>query len=243
MIALEQARKRLTRGGSSFELHVPALQIAAGQMVAIVGDSGCGKSTLLDMLALIMAPTQVQRFELDFPLAAQRYDVAQLWAEGAESALAGLRRRHLGYVLQTGGLLPFLSVRDNVLLPARIKGVEPVNQRLNDLAERLGLSRYLDRPPDALSIGQRQRAAILRALVHGPDLLLADEPTAAVDKLRARQIMDDLQALARDAAVAVVVVTHDLELIAGRADGTYTFDTEQVSATETRSLCRPLSVG
>src|SRR5690606_13800246 len=96
----------------------------------------------------------------------------------------------------------------------------------------------LDRMPSALSIGQRQRAAILRALAHGPRLVLADEPTAAVDKARARAIIDDMEALARDETVAVVVVTHDVELLAGRADRIYGFEVEQVSAQVTRSLCR-----
>jgi putative ABC transport system ATP-binding protein len=94
--------------------------------------------------------------------------------------------------------------------------------------------------PDSLSIGQRQRVAILRALAPGPRLVLADEPTAAVDKARARSIMDDMQALARDEGVAVILVTHDLDLVAGRADVTYTFDTEQVSTQAARSVCRKL---
>jgi len=94
--------------------------------------------------------------------------------------------------------------------------------------------------PDSLSIGQRQRVAILRALAHGPRLVLADEPTAAVDKARARAIMDDMHALARDEGVAVVVVTHDVDLVAESADLTYTFDVEQVNAQETRSVCRGL---
>ena len=116
--------------------------------------------------------------------------------------------------------------------------------RLARLAARLGVAGCLERMPDSLSIGQRQRVAIVRALAHSPRLVLADEPTAAVDKARACAIMDDMHALARDEGVAVVVVTHDVELLAQRADQTYTFDVEQLSEQETRSVCRKLvSVG
>ncbi len=240
MIYLEGASKRLTRGESCFELQIPTVHIEAGQLVALVGSSGCGKSTLLDMLALIMAPTQSDRFELEVTALEVRYDVRQLWLIRAEAQLARLRRNYLGYVLQTGGLLPFLSVRDNIMLPAQIKGVAGAEQRLMALAERVGLSGYLDRLPEDLSIGQRQRAAILRALVHSPQVLLADEPTAAVDKTQAHNIIDVMHTLAEDAAVAVVIVTHDIDLVADRADLTYTFHTEQVSSHRTRSVCYPL---
>jgi putative ABC transport system ATP-binding protein len=93
--------------------------------------------------------------------------------------------------------------------------------------------------PDSLSIGQRQRVAILRALAPRPKLVLADEPTAALDKARARAIIDDMQSLATDEGVAVVLVTHDTDLLAGRADFVYGFDTEQISAQAVRSVCRP----
>lgn len=237
-LCLDGVHKLRTQGESVFELAVPAFDVEAGEMVAVVGQSGCGKSTLLDMLALVMEPTAVERFELHPGEGSSVFDLRALWACADEAALAGLRRDYLGYVLQTGGLLPFLSVRDNILLPGRIKGLDEHGDRLDRLASRLGVKECLDRMPSALSIGQRQRAAILRALAHGPRLVLADEPTAAVDKARARAIIDDMEALARDETVAVVVVTHDVELLAGRADRIYGFEVEQVSAQVTRSLCR-----
>lgn len=240
MVRLEGVGKRRAQGGSVFELRVPSFSVGVGQVVAVVGASGCGKSTLLDIVALVMAPTTAQVFEMSPGGGARTRDIRQLWAAADEESLAALRRDYLGYVLQTGGLLPFLSVRDNITLPGRIKGMADDDARIARLAARLGVGGCLERMPDSLSIGQRQRVAILRALAHKPRLVLADEPTAAVDKARARAIMDDMHALARDEAVAVVVVTHDVELVAQRADLTYSFDVEQITEQETRSVCRKL---
>ena len=238
MIRMRDVDKTRIQGGSSFELQVPDFSVMAGQLVALVGPSGCGKSTLLDIMALVMAPSRVGAFEMRPDAAGPTYDVREFWARADEASLAGLRRDYLGYVLQTGGLLPFLNVRDNVALPARIKGSDEARARLELLAERLGVADTLDRMPDSLSIGQRQRVAILRALAPLPRLVLADEPTAAVDRARARAILDDMQSLARDESVAVLLVTHDLDLVEGRADLTYTFETEQLSEQVSRSVCR-----
>lgn len=239
MVCVEGLVKTRRQSESVFELEVPRFTVLRGQIAAVVGDSGCGKSTLLDMLALVMAPTRVARFRIN-PDAGLPCDVAALWERGDEGALARLRRSTLGYVLQTGGLLPFLNVRGNICLPGRIKGDDVSPERLKALARRMGVGNCLERMPLTLSIGQRQRVAILRALAHRPRLLLADEPTASVDKSRARAIMDDMQRLALDEGVAVVVVTHDLDLVMDRANLAYTFDTVQVSDQTTRSVCRRL---
>ena len=237
LVLLRGMTKRREQGGSAFELHVPALDIAVGELVAVVGDSGCGKSTLLDILALVMEPTNVEGFELRLGDDETVIDVRALWNTGAEAQLAAFRRDHLGYVLQTGGLLPFLSVAENITLPARVKGLPDSLALIGDLAERMGLGGCLERMPDSLSIGQRQRVAILRALLHGPRLVLADEPTAAVDKARAEAIMRDLHMLAREQSASVVVVTHDVALVADFADRTYGFRMEQISENEIRSFC------
>lgn len=243
MIALEGLVKVRSQSESIFELHVPHFAVSPGQIVAVIGESGCGKSTLLDMLALVMAPTRVDRFEITTENSQTPCDIAALWARNKERALSALRCDLFGYVLQTGGLLPFLNVRQNICLPGKIKGGEFEPSRIEALARRLGVDGCLNRMPSALSIGQRQRVAILRALAHRPRLVLADEPTAAVDKSRARAIMEDMHRLARDEAVAVVVVTHDVDLIMDRADMAYTFDTHQVSEQVTRSVCRLVEEG
>ena len=238
MVYLKNLYKRREQAGSVFELCVPELEIAPGSMVALVGDSGCGKSTLLDMLALVMQPTRVDRFLLDLGQEKENtMDLQALWKNRLESRLAQIRRNHMGYILQTGGLLSFLSVMDNVCLPARIKGKQDYLQQVTTLAARLGIEHCLARKPDYLSIGQRQRAAILRAMAHGPDLVLADEPTAAVDKARARLIMQDLRGVTRDSGTAVVVVTHDTDLVAD-ADVTYSFFLSQGSEGLVRAECR-----
>ncbi|SHO51347.1 putative ABC transport system ATP-binding protein [Desulfopila aestuarii DSM 18488] len=238
MVRLEDIVKRRSQSESVFELQVPSFAVHPGQMVAVIGESGCGKSTLLDMIALVMEPTEVARFEISTGNTGGVCDVAALWARGDEGALSALRRDFFGYVLQTGGLLPFLSVRQNICLPGRIKGHPILPGRVGTLAKRLGVAGCLDRMPESLSIGQRQRVAIVRALAHQPRLVLADEPTAAVDKARARAIMDDMQRLAEDESVAVVVVTHDVDLIMDRVEVAYTFDTIEVSEQLTRSTCR-----
>ncbi len=236
MVLLEGLTKTRTQSESVFELRVSRFSVRPGQVVAVTGESGCGKSTLLDILALVMGPTRVDRFELQNN--GLQHDLARLWDNDEEATLSALRRDTFGYVLQTGGLLPFLNVRRNIILPGRIKGAPVSRNRLDTLAARLGLAGYLDRMPSSLSIGQRQRAAILRALAHSPRVVLADEPTAAVDKARARTIMDDMHALARDEGTAVVVVTHDTDLVATGVDATYTFDTNRVDDRTTRSVCR-----
>jgi putative ABC transport system ATP-binding protein len=240
MVRLEGLVKTRSQGDSVFELRVPAFEVGPGSMVAVVGESGCGKSTLLDILALVMAPTSVDRFEIAAHPPAPPADAAAMWARGDEGGLAALRREFFGYVLQTGGLLPFLTVRRNIELPGSINGGSVPPGRIDTLARGMGLGGCLDRMPSALSIGQRQRAAILRALAHGPHLVLADEPTAAVDKARARSIMNDMHRLAREESAAVVVVTHDTDLVMELADAAYTFDLEAVSPGMTRSVCRPV---
>lgn len=237
MVYLEGLVKTRSQSESVFELQVPRFAVLPGQLVAVIGESGCGKSTLLDMVALVMAPTRVARFEVASS-SGRIHDVAELWGQGGEGDLARLRRDCFGYVLQTGGLLPFLSVGQNIRLPGRVKGVVVNDARLHTLAARLGVEHCLDRMPLSLSIGQRQRVAILRALAHQPRLVLADEPTAAVDKARARAIIDDMHKLATEEGVAVVVVTHDVDLIASRADVIYSFEVSQISEQVTRSVCR-----
>ncbi len=211
------------KGGVRFALNVPNLSVCAGEFLAVIGESGCGKSTLLDMLGLVLRPDTAKEFFLGRHTSSGAGRVSLLGR--SESVLARVRRQEIGYVLQSGGLLPYLSVMDNILLPCHLNKISLhlARQRVLYLAERLDISSHLSKKPAHLSGGQRQRVAIARALVHQPRLVLADEPTAAVDKFTAREIRDALGEVARDQGTALVMVTHDRELIYDCADTIVSF--------------------
>jgi putative ABC transport system ATP-binding protein len=192
-------------GQYAFRLEVPDFALAQGAAVALLGKSGSGKSTMLDMLAMALPPDGAEAFR--FHPAGETIDLLAAWRKGA-AAQDSTRARHIGYVLQTGGLLPFLTVRRNIALPGEIAGrAEP--GRVENLAQRLGVAHHLDRMPHALSVGERQRVAIARALAHRPRLVLADEPTSALDPALAVEVMDLLLAETREEGAALVVATHD----------------------------------
>lgn len=190
------------RGLGGFSLVIDRLDVAAGQRVAVVGPSGCGKSTLLALMALALRP------DAGAALALAGTDALALWRAGAGDALAALRSANIGFVPQTGALLPFLSLRDNIALPQRIAN-RPDPARVEALADRLGIFALLDRKPAAVSVGQRQRAAIARALSHRPGIVLADEPTASVHPAQADDILQLLVEAASDDGAALVISTHD----------------------------------
>jgi putative ABC transport system ATP-binding protein len=135
------------------------------------------------------------------------HDVGALWHAAAADALGALRSRHIGYVLQHGGLLPYLSVRENIELSRRLLAMPPADVA-EALAERLGIRAQLDKLPDALSVGQRQRAAIARALAHEPPIVIADEPTAALDPANAERIFALLVELTEALGVTLIIATH-----------------------------------
>ncbi|UVM55676.1 ABC transporter ATP-binding protein [Pseudomonas sp. B21-012] len=206
MINLHALRKTRGLGNQRYSLEIERLELRAGQQLALVGPSGCGKSTLLDLLALVLQPDQAERFV--FSTDSHTYDVQQLWREQRQEHLAHLRRRHLGYVLQAGGLLGFLDVRSNIALPRQVLGLGN-DGSVQRLAEQLEIDDQLDKQPGALSVGQRQRVSCARALAHNPDLLLADEPTAALDPLNAQRVMQLLLRQAQARQVTCLIATHD----------------------------------
>ncbi|MFC6298758.1 ATP-binding cassette domain-containing protein [Pseudomonas sp. CCM 7893] len=210
MLNLNAVHRSRGVGSQRYSLVIPALRLGAGEQLAIVGPSGCGKSTLLDLLALVLAPDQVGQFAFN------NVDIAGLWRADQQSVLADLRSRHLGYVLQTGGLLGFLDVRSNIALSRKLLGLKD-DGSVTRLAEQLEITDQLTKKPAALSVGQRQRVSCARALAHGPQLLLADEPTAALDPLNAERVMQALLAQARGHRTCCVVATHDEPL--ARASG------------------------
>ena len=194
--------RSVVAGGSRFTLTVERFSVDAGEKVAVVGPSGCGKSTLLALLSLAMRPDASTTLQLDGA------DAWALWQAGAGDALAAIRSRSVGFVPQTGALLPFLSLRKNILLTQWIAG-QPDPAWVAALTTRLGIADVLDRLPAAVSVGQRQRAAIARALAHRPRLVFADEPTASVHPAQADEVLALLTEAARDNGAALVITTHD----------------------------------
>jgi putative ABC transport system ATP-binding protein len=182
-----------------------SLSVGAGEFVAIVGESGVGKSTLLNCMAGLDAWDEGR-------IAIAGTDLGTLDDEGR----ALLRRRELGFVFQAFHVLPHLDVAQNVGLPLLLLD-RPDPARVEAMLQAVGLQGLGARLPQELSGGQLQRVAIARALVHGPRLLLADEPTGNLDPATAARVMDVLRAQAHESGAALVLVTHS-EAAAARAD-------------------------
>lgn len=208
MLAIDDLRLRRGQGASAYEVRLPKLRLASGEVLAIVGGSGCGKSTLLEGIGLLLTPASVQAYTLNGDI-----DVAARLTCKDEAALAALRASRIGFVLQTGGLLPYLSVRDNILLPRRLLGMPAQGARMQHGIEVLALQNLLEKRPAQLSIGERQRVAVVRALSHEPDVLLADEPTSALDPDNASRLFQLFVDLARADNMATLVVSHDWDLV------------------------------
>ena len=201
----------LTKSYGSGAAAVPVLrgvdlEVAAGEFVAILGPSGSGKSTLLNMLGLMDRP-----------------DAGELALAGTragdldDDGRSRLRNERLGFVFQFDSLLPEFTILENVLMPARIaraRGIatEPLAKaevRASMLLESLGIAKLRDRFPAQTSGGERQRAAIARALANSPSVILADEPTGNLDQGNGAKVFADMRRMAREHGVSVVLVTHD----------------------------------
>jgi len=193
--------------GSGFRLNVPSLQIAQGEKIALIGESGCGKSTLLDILSFILQPSDIGAFSFKPSQQRTPINVAKYWQHNKRNRLSDLRKQHIGYVMQTGGLLPYLTVRENINLSRKVLKM-PQDNTVDDLAKELGITRHLDKLPETLSTGERQRVAIARALSHKPSIIIADEPTASVDPFAAEKIMSLFIELVDERNITVIVASH-----------------------------------
>jgi len=193
-------------GEGDFALRVLELVVERGERVALIGPSGSGKTTLLHLIAGIALP-RAGRIATDGVALPDLDDAAR----------REFRIRRIGLVFQEFELLEYLSVLDNVLLPYRIHPalrLDPAaRERARALADRLGIGDKLGRRPDSLSQGERQRAAVCRALVVDPPLLLADEPTGNLDPATKLRVLDLLFDVARERDATLVTVTHDHELL------------------------------
>ncbi len=181
------------------------LEVSTGESLAIVGPSGSGKSTLLNLIGTLDTPTR-GTITLD----------GQNLTELDEVRLAAVRNRQIGFVFQAHHLLPQCTVLENVLVPT-LAGTDPAArggaaERAGKLLQRVGLGERMAHRPGQLSGGERQRVAVVRALINRPQLLLADEPTGALDRVAAESLGDLLVQLNREQGVTLIVVTHALDL-------------------------------
>ena len=201
LMSIGQVTKRYVGSGRP-ALDGVSLEVAQGEAVAVMGPSGSGKSTLLNLIAGLDKPTSGT-----VTVAGQPVDSL------SETRVARFRRQHIGMIFQFFNLLDDLTVADNVLLPAQLAGVRRSRARAGELLERLGIARHGNSYPGRLSGGERQRVAIARALINSPTLLLADEPTGALDSANGEaigQLLLDLNA----GGQTLMLVTHSPELAA-----------------------------
>lgn len=229
---LRNAVKRFESADNAFELFVPQLEIYRGYSYVVMGRSGCGKTTLLDAMGMVSSWTSCEEHCV-IGVRGALENVLRM----SSGRRAIIRRREIGYILQQGGLLPYLTAWENILFPLKLAGRPECQRRAYELAERLGVSEQLQLRPAALSIGQRQRVCIVRALALRPALILADEPTGALDPLSAGDVRRLLLQTAADQGSAVIVVTHDVQLFSPYADVCLGFEMDR-RGRETRSVLK-----
>ncbi|PKL76624.1 MAG: ABC transporter ATP-binding protein [Candidatus Melainabacteria bacterium HGW-Melainabacteria-1] len=211
------------REGSRTRLILTGLNAGFGQgrFSVLLGQSGSGKSTLLNLIAGLDQPSSGRIWIGDTELTAL-----------SERQRTLFRRRHIGIVFQFFNLLPGLSVIENVLLPLQLNGRQAKSERQAAVSwlSRVGLGDRLDTHPDRLSGGEMQRVAIVRAMLHDPVLILADEPTGNLDEATAAEITELLLGLVREQNLTLIMVTHNPEL-AARADAVYEMHEGKLSLT------------
>ena len=208
MLELVHVAKRYDSPGDKQGLSVLkdiTLKVQPGRSLSVIGPSGSGKSTLLNIMGA-----------LDHPTGGQVLFDGQDLAVLGEKELAQIRNKQIGFVFQLHHLLPQCTVLENVLVPTLADKKRPsmkeVNERAENLLERVGLKEFLLYRPGELSGGQRQRVAVVRALINNPKLLLADEPTGSLDKDSSENIAELLVELNKSEKVTLIVVTHSIGL-------------------------------
>lgn len=204
MIRLQDIHKSYPMGQQKVKvLHGVDLEIHQGEMISIMGSSGSGKTTLLNIIGLMDAMDNGSYFFEDEEISDLNQTQATLF-----------RGRHMGFLFQSFHLLPYKSALDNVILPLRYQKHIPREEhqdRARDMLDRVGLADRVEHLPTELSGGQQQRVALARALVAQPRLLLADEPTGALDSATTHQVMDLLEQVNRQ-GITMVIVTHEQEI-------------------------------
>lgn len=196
-------------GARTIDIAIEELQMNAGEFRVITGPSGAGKSTAMDLLALALRPEDRGSLHIDAGQGLR--DMREVAETQNQTDLAKIRAAVFGYVVQTSELIPFLTVAQNFAVQQKISGRGGAAS-ISGLARRLRIEELLNAFPADLSVGQRQRAAVVRALCCAPRVVLADEPTASQDPELKDLVVDVLKSAAADGA-AVIMVTHDVALV------------------------------
>jgi putative ABC transport system ATP-binding protein len=203
MLRLENIKKSYLQpnGETTPILDVPKFHVAKGEQLALIGPSGCGKTTLLHIIAGITKPDSGRVFVDDVEI-----------TKYSEAGRDRIRADKLGYVFQTFNLLPGFSAIENVTLGMTFARKKISTVRARKLLEKVGLSHRANNKPGAMSVGEQQRVAVARALANFPSVLLADEPTANIDPANQKQIVSLIRETCRDEGIAMIMVTHSMEV-------------------------------
>ncbi len=210
VISIVGCRKLLSSADSSFQLTIESLEVFKGEFLGFVGKSGSGKSTLLDLLSLASVPDQLESYVLT--LDDRSLELRESILSNNDRVMSRVRLKHFGYVLQWGGLVDCLSVEENINLIPNALGIEPQVPD-STLVRALEMGPEFTKPIRSLSGGQRQRVSILRALATNAEVVVADEPTAAIDENMAEIVIQQFRSLAKDTGATVLLVSHDLDLV------------------------------
>ena len=183
-----------------------SLEVGRGEFVAVTGESGSGKTTLLNVIGSLDKPTSGKVF----------FNGDEITRK-SDNELSTYRRRSIGFIFQSYNLIPVLNVEENIVLPLNLDSTEPDLAYLEELLELTGLKSKRRNYPSELSGGQQQRVAFARALIHKPELILADEPTGNLDSKNSREMIEILKSSIKKYAQTLILITHDLS-IAAQAD-------------------------
>lgn len=214
MLHIEQLIMTRRANDFDFQICLPLLSLDGGNIIILQGDSGCGKSTLLEIIGMILKPDNINNYQL--VIGGDTIDIAKIIKQNQQDKLAYIRSRYFGFVPQIGGLLPFLTIKENILLPLQLLEKKVDNERLKLLTDKLDIACLLNKYPKQLSVGERQRSSFIRAIIHKPLLLLADEPTSALDPYNANMLFDLIIEQANIDNIAAIIVSHERNIIKNR---------------------------
>ncbi|RXJ72878.1 hypothetical protein CS022_13605 [Veronia nyctiphanis] len=227
-LIITDAEIKLGDSDSKITIRIPKFELRQNEIVAVIGSNGCGKSTLLDMIAMLYKPDEIGEFNYTF-----RNDEYSHVEQLDNEEISKIRRNNIAYILQNGGLLEFLTLKQNISLVKKLKKGKQAN--FDQVISELGIGTYINKKPMELSGGQRQKGAIARALIQEPDIILADEPTSAMDTISAINLMTSLTNRVKCSDSSLIIVSHDLSLVNDYANRVYRFCVSQVNG-ETLSV-------